>query len=116
MVNIFEGLEPIRPGPPESQLDKELAQLVSSLMTLENIELKSEVNNPLNLTRLKLFGRWAASEGISGADKAVDEFIEYYLRYYVSHRRQGRLEVVRAISEWKSKIQKTLLGPRESEQ
>jgi len=50
MVNIFEGLTPVKPGN-ESQLDRELAQLVSSLMTLDNLELKSEVINTLNLTR-----------------------------------------------------------------
>ena len=112
MVNIFEGLKPVKLGS-ESQMDRELAQLVSSLMTLENLELKSEVANPLNLTRLKIFGQWAENEGIEGAAADIDQFIDYYLRYMVSHNRQGRAEVVRAISEIKTKMAKTLMGPKE---
>ena len=112
MVNIFEGLTPVKPGN-ESQLDRELAQLVSSLMTLDNLELKSEVINPLNLTRLKTFGQWAEREGIDGAGKLIDDFIDYYLRYMVSNKRQGRSEVVRSISEIKTKMAKTLMGPKE---
>jgi hypothetical protein len=97
----------------DSQLDKELAQLVASLMTTENIELKSEVKNPLNVVKLKTMGAWIEEQKVDGVQVVVDKFVDDYLRIMVSHRRQGRLEVVKAISEMKAAMRKTLLGPRE---
>ncbi|MDD4972483.1 MAG: hypothetical protein PHT07_23885 [Paludibacter sp.] len=116
MVNIFEGEGMQKVQGEESMLDKELANLLGSLMDKKDIELKSEIANPLNLTRLKLFGIWCRKENIPGAEQAINEFIQYYLMYMVSHQRRGRLEVVKAISEFKSRIQKTLFGPKEVDQ
>jgi len=110
MVNIMEGLTPVSN---DSELARELAQLVSSLMTVDNLELKSEVGNPLNLTRLKTMGAWAKQEGIGGVQQSIDQFIQDYLKFMVSKKRQGRLEVVKAISEFKAKMKQTLTGPRE---
>lgn len=116
MVNLFEG-EGIQrvPGNEESKLDKELANLLGSLMDVKDIELKSEIGNPLNLVRLRTMGIWCQQQGIPGSKVSIDQFIDYYLRYMVSHKRQGRIEVVRAISEFKARIQKTLMGPKEQE-
>jgi hypothetical protein len=82
-------------------------------MTTDNIELKSEINNPLNLTKLKIIGAWVKQQGMPGVDGTINLFVQDYLKFMVSHNRQGRLEVVKAISEFKSQIKKTLMGPRE---
>jgi len=111
MVNMLEGLTPV--GGAESKLDKELAELVSSLMTTDNIELKSEVPNPLNLTRLKLMGVWAKQQDMPAIERTINVFIENYLKHMVSNKRQGRFEVVKAISEFRKQIKSSLMGPKE---
>lgn len=114
-MSIFEGLRP-REGT-GSQLDKELAQLASSLMTKSDIELKTEIGNPLAIARLRAFGAWSEKEGLIGIEELTNNFIDKYLEYMVSYKRQGRGEVVRAISEMKKReVQKTLLGDRDVDQ
>jgi len=114
MVNIFEGEGMTRVGgSQESMLDKELANLLGSLMDTKDIELKTEISNPLNLTRLKTVGVWCKQQNIPGGQDSIDKFIDAYLKYMVSHQRRGRLEVVKAISEMVAKVKKTLMGPRE---
>jgi hypothetical protein len=113
MVNLFEGEGMQRVSSPESMLDKELANLLGSLMDVKDIELKTEIADPLAMAQLKIMGYWCHEQHINEGQKAIDEFILVYLKYMVSHQRRGRLEVVKAISEFKSKIQKTLFGPKE---
>lgn len=107
-MGLMDGLPQINTQ--TSQMDKELAQLVSSLMTVNDLELKSEINNPLNLTRLKQFGRWAESEGMEGSKAIIDGWISDYLKYMVSHKREGRKEVVSAISQMAARMSRSLLG------
>jgi hypothetical protein len=114
MVNIFEGEGMTRVGgSQESMLDKELANLLGSLMETTDIELKTEIGNPLNLTRLKTVGVWCKQQNIPGGQDSINQFIDAYLKYMVSHQRRGRLEVVKAISETVTEVKKTLMGPRE---
>ena len=56
-MSIFDGLRPREEA--GSQLDRELAQLASSLMTKSDIELKTEIANPLATARLIAFGAWS---------------------------------------------------------
>jgi hypothetical protein len=114
MMGLFDGMTQVQGK--GSDLDKEVAQLVSSLMTTSDMEIKSEIKNPLNLTRLKEFGRWCTMEKMDGCEEIIDEFIMNYLKYMVSHNREGRTEVVRAISEMVKKMHHGLLGDREVEQ
>jgi hypothetical protein len=112
-MSLMDGMERVESN--ATQMDKELAQLVSSLMTVENIELKSELKNPLNLTRLGGVANWCNDQDLKSSKPVIDSFILDYLKYMVSNKRQGRSEVVKAISEIKNQMKRTLMGNKEVE-
>ena len=93
-----------------TQWDKEIAQLVSSLTKKEDIELKTEINHPMEISQLKLFGEWAENKGFIGSKKLIDDFIIDYLKNMVSYQRKGRIEIVKAISSINDKMKMTLMG------
>ena len=92
------------------QWDKEIAGLVSSLAKKEDIELKSDLNNPMAITRLVNWAIWAENSGFTGTKTIVDQFIKDYLMFRVSYNRQGRSEIVRAISAINEKVKTSILG------
>jgi hypothetical protein len=113
-MSIFDGLRAREDD--SNKLSKELAQLVSSLQTKQDIELKTEIFNPLAIARLREFASWGEREGLVGIGKITEVFIQKYLEYMVSYNRQGRAEVVRAISEMhRQEIKRTIMGKEEVE-
>ena len=110
--DILGGLRRIEPANGE-QWEKEIAQLVASLGTTDNIEIKSDIPNPMALTKLMNWALWAERKGFDGTEEIVTSFISDYLKYRVSLNRQGRSEIVRAISAINEKIHTTLTGRKE---
>lgn len=76
-----------------------LERILIRLLQSEDIELKTEIQKPLNLARLNLLADWLMIENCPNASKMIKEFIQSYLKYMVSHNREGRKEIIQAIAE-----------------
>jgi hypothetical protein len=80
-----------------------LEKILAQLLTTENIEMKTEIPNPINLVRLSMYGDWLKSNGKINASLMVESFVKKYLLYMVSHERKRSREIVEAISQLKDK-------------
>lgn len=90
---MFDGI--FREAEDKESLEKILAKLLDS----KDIELKSEIHSPLALDKLKILSVWLESEKMPESAKLINTFIEYYLKYMVSHNRESRKEIIHALSE-----------------
>lgn len=72
-------------------------QILNELLNAENIELKTHILQPLNLTTLKTIAVKLRADGFIKSADTIDAFIDYYLRYMVSWNRQSREEIVRSV-------------------
>jgi hypothetical protein len=111
IMGALQGLVPI--DSTGNQLDKEFAQLVGSLMTLDNLEFKTEIRNPLAMTQLLAMAQWAESEGMEVLE-ITNTFCDSYKKHMVSYKRQGRAEVVRAISEIRQQMKRNIMGAEQN--
>jgi hypothetical protein len=111
-MGALQGLVPV--DTTGNQLDKEFAQLVGSLMTVDNLEFKTELRNPLAMTQLLSMAEWADSEGMD-VFEITKAFCDSYKKHMVSYNRQGRSEVVKAISEIRQQMKKTIMGNRNAD-
>lgn len=109
-MGALQGLVPV--DTTGNQLDKEFAQLVGSLMTENNLDFKTELRNPMAMTQLLAMAAWADSEGMEVLE-ITKAFCESYKKHMVSYNRQGRSEVVKAISEIRQQMRKGLMGNRD---
>lgn len=87
LLDDIEATEPV-------QVEKILEQLLDS----KDIELKSEIHNPISLAKLKVLAAVLGMLKMKRSAKTVDAFIEWYLKYMVSYKRQSRKEAVNAIA------------------
>lgn len=111
--SILKGLQKIENE--TSAWDTEIAQLVGSLGKKSDIELKTDLPNPLAVAQLKAWARWAESVGFTGTKRLINEFIKDYLELRVSKDRKGRIEIVKAISAINERMKTGLLGKRKEE-
>lgn len=95
--------------------DKEVAQLVSSLAKKGDIELKTDIKNPMAVAKLLAWADWAESKGYSGTRKIVKDFLKNYMEISVSRDRKGRIEIVRSISAINEKMRTNILGHKQEE-
>ena len=76
-----------------------LEKILAELLNAKDIELKSEIHNPIILTKLKTLSVWMKLEKCPKSSKMLEDFITYYLKYMVSHNRESRKEIIHALSE-----------------
>lgn len=74
-------------------------KILSQLLTEGNIDLKSDLKNPMALTQLASLSKWCEKEKLTKTQEMIDSFIEKYLRYMVSHNRKSRTEIVQAFND-----------------
>jgi len=85
----------------ELLVDKEesLEKILVALLDDENIEMKTEIQKPLNLTRLKVLSVWLKNHDMTKSAQMIDSFIAYYLVYMVSKGRMSRKEIISALTD-----------------
>lgn len=96
--------------------DLSAEQIINELIRPENIELKTEIPNPAALVKLKLLGQWCRKEGLEDCGQLIDDWIEHYLKYMVSNKRQSRAEIINAIAmsaERKRSFRDRMFGGKE---
>lgn len=79
--------------------DETMEKILAALMDKNNIEMKTEIQMPLNLTRLNAIADALIAHQRPKSGKLLKDFIKAYLEYMVSHDREGRKEIIHAISE-----------------
>lgn len=79
--------------------DESFEKILRALMESKDIELKTEIPNPLGLAKLKALSVYLKAEKYKDSSGTINAFIEYFLKYMVSNKREGRKEIVQAISE-----------------
>lgn len=81
----------------ERVLDKAL----SELLTVDNLEMKTEIAQPINLAKLDTVGYVLGKSEMPLCSATITYFIGRMNLYYVSHKRMSRTETIeglRAIS------------------
>jgi len=64
----------------------------------DNLEMKSEIKNPLALACFKVLGVYLASYKLKKSPKLIESILKIYLKYMISHNRLGREELFKTIS------------------
>jgi len=83
-------------------------KILVSLLDTNNIEMKTEIQVPLNVTRLELLGHWASLENAPQTSSIITKFCNFYRVNMVSHDRLSRKEIISALSERLKSEDKTL--------
>ncbi|MFO7677198.1 MAG: hypothetical protein R6V50_02275 [Thermoplasmatota archaeon] len=79
--------------------DDSLEKILNKLLDDTNIELKTEIHKPINLTRLEILGMWLEIEKLTKSSKLVNAFVLFYRKNMVSFDRKSRTEIISAITE-----------------
>jgi len=81
--------------------DKKISfqEILLSLLDEEDLEMKTEIHDPLGLTALKILQEYLEKCELSKSAKLIDIFTEYFLKYMVSYKRKSRAEIIEAISK-----------------
>ena len=91
MPGIFDGLIPM-------QEKDSLEQILNNMLDPENIEMKTEIQRPVNLTKLKMLSIWLRNEGMINCANMIDAFIYEFRVNMVSNKRQSRKEIISALT------------------
>ena len=77
--------------------DVNLQQVLLTLLDGKNdIDIKSEIHAPRNITILTVIRDYFEEKGMKKCANTLSVFIKYYCRYMISHDRQSRKEIVEA--------------------
>ena len=83
-----------------TQIEEEsFEKILVELLKKENIEMKTDIENALNFTRLEVLGTLLHSEHLPDSAKLIDVFVLKYRVNRVSHKRQSRKEIIQALSQ-----------------
>lgn len=77
--------------------DKTPEMILSELIDSHDIEMKTEIAQPINLAKLYVVAECLIADGCEGAGQRIKDFISRYLLYQVSYNRQSRKEVIEAL-------------------
>lgn len=91
MPQFFEGLQ--------SMESDSMQKILVSMMDPKNIETKTEIELPLPLAQLYTMAMVLKLEGVEELADIIIKFIDRYLVYMVSRDRQGRKEIIAALTE-----------------
>lgn len=85
--------------------DLTFEKILNALLDGEkNLDLKTHINKPKQLSSLKIIEKVLTDAGLKKSSKLVDVFTQKYLRYMVSFKRMSRQETIKAISEPRKEI------------
>ena len=88
--------------------DITLQQILNNLLDAKhNLELKTQIIKPKQLSILAIIGEYLNDKGLTQSSKLVKGFLETYLKYMVSYKRLSRTEIIKAISSWIESEQET---------
>lgn len=98
------------------QADDELdsVKILAKLLEQTDLEMKTEIKNPLALTRLYLIGQYLDGMGFERTASSIKVFIDQYLLYMVSKDGNRAKQIVEALSNIKANdrmISEKLMGP-----
>lgn len=87
----------------EESVEKILVRLMTPNVgdTPDDIAMKTELPNVLNIVKLQALADWLEKEGLPESSKLVRDFVKNYMHDMVSHGRKGRLEITKAVSNIK---------------
>jgi hypothetical protein len=72
-------------------------KILREMLSKENIEMKTEIENPIALAQLSTYGETLALNKMHKSAKTVQKFVDFYLLYMVSKDRKRSEEIIRAI-------------------
>lgn len=72
--------------------------ILNKLLTNDDIALKTELHNPLAIAQLKTLADYLESIKLKKCAATINNFITAYCEFMVSYKRQGRLEIAKAVS------------------
>jgi hypothetical protein len=72
--------------------------ILNKMVTNENIEMKTEINRPMELTALFTLSQTLIDNKMPKSGKAIQIFIDKYLLYMTSYQRKRSKEVIEAIT------------------
>lgn len=72
-------------------------EILSKMMQSDNIELKTQIEAPLELTNLKVIETLLRDYNFTKSANVIHTFIDSYLKYMVSYKREGRKEIIDAL-------------------
>lgn len=90
-VNIFESMIPYE--------EETVERIITDMIDPENVEMKTRVGVPLNLSRLELFGTWYEMENLPKSAEVIKVFCKLLRVNEVSLDGKSREEIVRILSE-----------------
>ena len=74
-------------------------QILNSLQDKENVEMQTEIQQPLNLTRLETLAKWCGDEKAFDSQATLNTFVYDYRINMVSFDRKSRKEIITALTE-----------------
>ncbi len=74
-------------------------KILVKLLEKDNVEMKTEVPEPLKLTQLDILGVWCGLEDCPNSSAMISAFCLWFRINMVSNKRQSRKEIVQALSE-----------------
>lgn len=80
----------------KSELENALNKLIEAESD-ENVDLKTEIHQVRAITVLTVFRDFVKSMNLSKSYATLQSFLQYYLRYMISHNRESRKEFIEAL-------------------
>lgn len=74
-------------------------QILNSLQDKENVEMQTEIQQPLNLTRLETLAKWCGDEKAPNSKATLLDFVNDFRINMVSYDRKSRKEIITALTE-----------------
>jgi hypothetical protein len=77
---------------------KRLSPIDATMMLLnkdDDIETKTEIDNPLALSGITLYQKYFEKKGLSKSSKTLETWTNVYLIYQISNKRKSRSEFVK---------------------
>jgi hypothetical protein len=74
-------------------------QILNSLQDKENVEMQTEIQQPLNLTRLETLAKWCGDEKAFSCQATLTQFANDFRINMVSFNRQSRKEIITALTQ-----------------
>lgn len=78
--------------------DISFQQILNNLLDKQDLELKTHILKPKELTSLKIIAEYLKLCELEFSYNILDKYISFYLEYMVSYKRLSRNEIVKAIS------------------
>ena len=91
MTSIFDGLIPI-------QEKDSLEQILNNMLDADNVEMKTEIQKPTNLTKLWILAEWLETENCPDTAALIKLYILQFRINMVSFKRKSRAEIIAALT------------------